>query len=354
MLSPSRVLEGAVKDTMLKYIGLRLVQSVFVLFGLSILIFFIARVVPGDPARAMMGYLATQDQLQAVRVEMHLDKSFPVQYYYWLRGLLHGDLGRSAYTKRPVVTDLVQYIPATLELILFATLISVVLGQAMGILAGYFRNSWFDGVSRLVSYLGIATPSFVIAILLMFFFSQVLHLAPSVGRIPIMMTAPPTVTGFMVLDSLLAGQFSTALVALTHLVLPAFSLAVIHIAQEGRITRSSIAENLGKDYITMHRVHGIRTSRIVFKYLLRPSIIPTVTVMGLDFAFLMSNAFLVELVFMWPGFARYALTTMLNKDLNAMVAVVLVIGLTFAVVNLLVDILITFLDPTVRIQRRGG
>lgn len=339
---------------MAKYIGLRLVQSIFVLFGLSLLIFSIARVVPGDPARAALGFLASQDQVQQMRVEMHLDKPFPVQYYYWIRDVMHGDLGKSSYTRRPVTTDLAQYIPATLELILFATLISLVFGQIMGILAGYFRNSWFDGLSRLVSYLGIATPSFVIAILLMFLFSQVFRLAPSVGRLPIMMQPPPTATGFMVLDSLLAGQMKTALVALNHLLLPAFSLAVIHIAQEGRITRSSIVENLNKDYITMHRVHGIRTSRLVFKYLLRPSIIPTITVMGLDFAFLMSNAFLVELVYMWPGFSRYAVTTMLNKDLNAMVAVVVVMGVTFALVNLAVDIIISFLDPTIRIQRRGG
>ena len=339
---------------MAKYIGLRLAQSVFVLFGLSIIIFFIARVVPGDPARAALGFLATREQVEKMRVEMHLDKSFPEQYYYWLRNVLHGDLGTSVYTKQPVTADLKRYIPATLELILFATLISLVLGQVTGILAGYFRNSWFDGVSRLVSYLGIATPSFVIAILLIFIFSQIFRLAPSVGRIPIMMTAPPTVTGFMVLDGLIAGRPDVAWVALNHLILPAFSLAMIHIAQEGRITRTSIVENLDKDYITMHKVHGLRTSRIVFKYLLRPSIIPTVTVMGLDFAFLMSNAFMVELVFMWPGFARYAVTTMLNKDLNAMVAVVVVIGVTFALVNLLVDILIMFLDPTIRIQRRGG
>jgi len=224
----------------------------------------------------------------------------------------------------------------------------------MGVLAGYFRNSWFDGVSRLVSYLGIATPSFVVAILLLFVFSQLLGVAPGTGRLPITMHAPPVVTGFIVLDSLIAGRASVAGIALLHMLLPAVSLAVIHIAQEGRITRSSIVENLQKDYITVHRVHGIKTSRLVFKYLLKPSIIPTVTVMGLDFAFLMSNAFLVELVFMWPGFSRYALMTMLHKDLNGIVAVVLIIGLTFALVNLLVDIIITFLDPTIRIQRRGG
>jgi len=339
---------------MVKYITKRLLQSIFVLFGLSLLIFFIARVVPGDPARAALGFLATQEQVEKMRAEMHLDKPFPVQYYYWLKGLLHGDLGKSVYTKRPVTEDLKQYIPATLELILFATLISMIVGQVTGVLAGYFRNSWFDGLSRLISYLGIATPSFVVAIFLIFIFSQLLHLAPSVGRIPIMMKAPPRVTGFMLLDSLLAGRPDVALVALKHLLLPAFSLAVIHIAQEGRITRTSIVENIQKDYITLHQVHGIKTSRLIFKYLLKPSIIPTVTVMGLDFAFLMSNAFLVELVFMWPGFARYAVTAMLNKDLNAIVAAVLVIGLTFALVNLLVDIVITFLDPAIRLQRRGG
>jgi len=339
---------------MVKYISLRLFQSIFVLFGLSLLIFFIARVMPGDPAREALGNYATQEQVEALQKEMHLDRSFPVQYYFWLRSLLQGDLGKSVVTRRPVTADLKQFIPATLELILFATLISLVIGQVTGVLAGYFRNSWFDGLSRLVSYLGIATPSFVVAIFLLFIFSQLLGLAPSIGRIPLMMKPPPTITGFLVLDSLIAGRPDIAGVAVMHLVLPAISLAVIHIAQEGRITRSSIVENLQKDYITLHQVHGIKTSRIVFKYLLKPSIIPTVTVIGLDFAFLLSNAFLVELVFMWPGFSRYAVNAMFHKDLNVIVAVVLIIGLTFALVNLLVDVVITYLDPTIRIQRRGG
>lgn len=260
----------------------------------------------------------------------------------------------SSYTRRPVTSDLAQFIPATLELILFATLISAVVGQATGILAGYFRNSWFDSLSRVISYLGIAAPSFVVAILLLFIFSQVLNLVPGVGRLPIMMTPPARITGFMTIDGLLAGRLDIVLTALQHLLLPAISLSVIHIAQEGRITRTSIVENLQKDYITLHRVHGVRPSKVLFKYLLKPSIIPTITVMGLDFAFLMSNAFLVELVYMWPGFSRYAVTAMLNKDLNAIVAVVLVIGLTFALVNLLVDIIIMWLDPTVRLRRGGG
>jgi len=336
------------------YIVKRLLQSILVLFGLSLLIFFIARVVPGDPARAALGNLATEEQVERLRAEMHLDKPFFVQYYYWLISVLHGDLGKSLYTQRPVTQDLVQFLPATLELMLFATLISLVVGQSMGVLSGYFRNSWFDGLFRVISYAGVATPPFVIAIFLLFIFSQLLGLAPGVGRLPITMAEPPRVTGFLLIDSLIAGRPDVTLVALKHMLLPAISLAIAHIAQEGRITRSSLIDVQQKDYILAHQVHGIRPTKVIFKYLLRPSIVPTVTVMGMDFAFLLSNAFLVEVVFMWPGFSRYAVNSMLSKDLNAIVAVVLVIGLTVALVNLLVDVTIAFLDPTVRIRRRGG
>ena len=337
-----------------KYIVLRLLQSLFVLFGLSLLIFFIARVMPGDPARVALGSLATHEQVQDLREEMHLDKSFPVQYYFWLRSLLRGDLGRSLYTRRPVTTDLKAYIPATLELILISFLMSLVIGQVTGVLAGYFRNSWFDSLSRLISYVGIATPAFAVAIFLLLFFTYILNLAPTVGRLSLAAAPPPRITGFFILDSVIAGKFGTALEGLKHIFLPAASLAVANIAQESRITRTSIAENLQKDYVIAHTVYGIPRWSILFKYLLRPSLIPTVSVMGLAFAYQLSNAFLVELVFMWPGFSRYAVTVMLNKDLNAIVAVVLVIGVAFSVVNVIVDIVVSFLDPRVRLQRTGG
>jgi peptide/nickel transport system permease protein len=339
---------------MLKYIVMRLVHSLFVLFGLSLLIFFISRVMPGDPARVALGPLATEEQVQKLRVEMHLDKPFPVQYYYWLRSVVHGDLGRSLYTKRPVVRDLNEYLPATLELVLFSFFISLIVGQVSGVLAGYFRNSWFDGFSRMVSYIGVATPAFAVAIFFLLIFSYILGFAPTVGRIGIAMRPPPRITGFIILDSLFAGQLKTAVNGLKHIILPATSLAVAHIAQEGRVTRSSIVDNLQKDYVAAHIVHGIPTHSILFKYLLKPSLIPTVSIMGMDFAFIIANAFLVELVFMWPGFARYAVTVMLNKDLNAIVAVVLIVGVAFAIVNLIVDIVVSFLDPRIRLQRREG
>jgi len=325
----------------------------FVLLGLSLLIFFVARVMPGDPARAVLGPIATKAQVEQLRIEMKLDRPFFVQYFTWLGGLLHGDLGKSQYTRQPIMRDLKQRLPATLELVFFATLISLIIGQTTGALAGYFRNSWFDGLSRLGAYVGIATPPFVVAVFLLLVFSLVLRLAPAVGRLPLGMDLPKHVTGFILIDSLLAGQPQIALQALKHIILPAFSLAVAHIAQEGRITRVSVIENLQKDYVAAHQMHGIPTSTIIFKFLIRPSLIPTVSIMGLDFAFTMGNAFLVEVVFMWPGFSNYAVTAMLNKDLNAVVACVLIIGLIFALVNLLVDIILPFLDPRIRVLRRS-
>jgi peptide/nickel transport system permease protein len=333
-----------------KYIIQRLLQSIVVVFGLSLLIFFIARVMPGDPARVALGSLATKDQVENLRKEMHLDKSFPIQYYFWLKSILRGDFGKSWYTRRPVTTDLKAYIPATLELIFFSFLLSLVIGQVMGVLAGYFRNSWFDGLSRLISYIGVAAPPFVVAIFFLLTFTYILNLTPAVGRLSLGATPPPQLTSFIILDSLLTGKFDITLQALKHIVLPAASLALANIAQEGRITRTSISENLQKDYVMAHIVYGIPTRSTIFKYLLRPSLIPTVSVMGLAFAYQLTNAFLVEVVFMWPGFSRYAVTVMLNKDLNSIVAVVLVIGVAFSVVNIIVDIVVSFLDPRVRLQ----
>jgi peptide/nickel transport system permease protein len=338
---------------MIKYILQRLLQAIVILVGLSVLIFFIARVVPGDPARVALGSLATKEQVQKLRAELHLDKPFPVQYYFWLRGVVRGDLGISLYTRRPVIQDLNDYLPATLELVFFCFLITLVVGQVTGVLAGYFRNSWFDALSRLVSYGGIATPPFAVAIFLLFIFSNFLGLTPAVGRISMTLSPPPRITGFFVLDSLFTGRFGLALNALSHILLPAISLAIANLAQESRVTRSSIVDNLQKDYVAAHIVYGIPRRSIIFKYLLKPSLIPTISIMGLDIAFIIANAFLVELVFMWPGFARYAVTVMLNKDLNAIVAVVLVIGVAFSVVNVLVDIVVSFLDPRIRLRGKG-
>jgi len=306
---------------------------------------------PGNPARLALGPLATEEQVDRLSKQMDLDRPLPVQYYIWLKAVLHGDFGRSLVTRRSVTQDLAKFLPATMELAFFSFLISLVIGQLLGILAGQYQNSWFDNVARVISYLGIVTPPFVFAIIFLLVFSYVLGFAPSVGRLSFGTTPPPNITGFIVLDGLISGHLAAVFDALKHLFLPAISLAMGSLAQETRITRSSISDNLRKDYISAHVAYGISKQRIMFKYLLKPSILPTVAIMGLDFASLLSNAFLVEMVFMWPGFSKYGIQAMLNKDLNAIIAVILILGVTFVTINILVDVIVMSLDPRITFKK---
>jgi len=327
----------------------RLAHSLLVLVGLSILIFLIARIVPGDPARMSLGANAPDWVVEDLRQKMHLDKPLPVQYVLWLGGVLRGDFGESLYTKRPVVEDFAEFLPATVELILFAGIIMAVGGILLGILSAKYSNSWVDTIIRLVSYVGVVTPSFVFAIIFVLVFGQLLQVLPIIGRLTPGVAAPARITGMIALDSLLALDVPRFLDALKHLVLPAFALALGGLSQEARITRSSMTDNMSKDYILAQRAYGTPERRILGKYLLKPSLIPTVSVLGLDFAVLFGNAFLVEMVFNWPGLSRYGINVMLQKDLNAISAVIIVLGLIFILVNIVTDVIISFLDPRIRL-----
>lgn len=327
----------------------RLGHALIVLVGLSILIFLIARIVPGDPARMSLGANAPKWVVENLRQKMHLDKPLPVQYVLWLAGVVRGDFGESLYTKRPVVEDFAEFLPATVELILFAGIMMALGGILLGILSAKYSNSWVDAIIRLVSYVGVVTPAFVFAIIFVLIFGQILQWLPVIGRLTPGMAAPPRVTGMVSLDSLIALDFRAFLDSLRHLVLPAFALALGGLSQEARITRSSMTDNMSKDYILAQRAYGTPERRILRRYLLKPSLIPTVSVLGLDFAVLFGNAFLVEMVFNWPGLSRYGINVMLQKDLNAISAVIIVLGLIFIVVNIITDIIISFLDPRIRL-----
>ena len=334
---------------LLLFILRRLGHALFVLAGLSILIFLLARIVPGDPARMSLGANAPERVVENLRRKMHLDKPLPVQYVLWLSGVVRGDFGDSLYTKRPVVEDFAEFLPATVELILFAGIIMAVGGILLGVLSAKYNNSWVDAIIRLVSYVGVVTPSFVFAIVFVLIFGQLLQVLPVIGRLTPGMAAPVRITGMVSLDSLLELNFPAFFDSLTHLVLPAVALALGGLSQEARITRSSMTDNMSKDYILAQRAYGTPERRILGKYLLKPSLIPTVSVLGLDFAVLFGNAFLVEMVFNWPGLSRYGINVMLQKDLNAISAVIIVLGLIFIVMNIITDIVISFLDPRIRL-----
>jgi peptide/nickel transport system permease protein len=336
--------------SMTNFLIRRIIYSVFVLLGLSIVIFIIARIMPGDPARMAVGENAPQWVVDQLRGQMHLNEPLPVQYFYWLRDAVQGNFGLSLVTQRPVTSDIQEFFPASLELVFLAGLLAALGGIGLGTLSARYKDTWVDNVVRLFSYAGVVTPSFVFAIFFVLIFGWSLNWFPIIGRLDEKTVAPPLVTGLMTVDSLLAGQFGTFLDALRHLVLPALALAMGPIAQEARITRSTMADNMSKDYIAAERALGVPEGTVMGRFLLKPSLIPTVSILGLDIASTFSIAFLVELIFNWPGLARYGMQSMLHKDLNAISAVILVLGAVFILVNIAVDLIVAWLDPRIRLS----
>ena len=332
----------------------RFVYSVFVLLGLSIVIFLIARIVPGDPVRLAVGARAPQWVVDNMREQMHLNEPLLTQYGFWLRDALQGDFGISLVTRREVVEDIKEFFPATLEVAFYSLLISVTGALTFGTISARYKDRWVDNVIRVFSYLGIVTPSFVFAIIFLLIFAFVLDWLPAIGRLSNGVMLPPRVTGLVTLDALLVGDFDVFWDALKHIIMPALALAMGSMAQEARITRASMADNLTKDYIASARALGVSEGLIMRRFLLKPSLIPTVSILGLDFAAGLGNAFLVELIFNWPGISRYGMNAMLSKDLNAISAVILTFGVVFVVVNIGVDLVVAQLDPRIRLSTAKG
>jgi peptide/nickel transport system permease protein len=327
--------------------------AIISLVGLSILVFVIARVLPGDPARLALGPRASQAAVDALRAALHLNQPIYFQYFYWLQGVFSGDWGIALFTQRNVLTDVADFLPATLELILVAAIIDLVIAIPLGVIAGRRENTYIDNAVRVLSYVGIAVPSFVVAIVLQLVFGYELRLFPIVGQLSQNVAPPTQITGIYLIDGLLTGNFGAAADALWHVILPAFALSLGSIAQEARIMRASVVENLSKDFTVAEISHGLPERLITLKYLVKPSLIPTITIYALDISALIANAFLVELIFNWPGFSRYGLTAILSKDLNAIVAVVIIAGVMFAVANILVDLWVGYLDPRIRLEARS-
>jgi len=324
-----------------------------VLIGVSLLIFAIARVIPGDPARIALGPNATPEAIAALRDKLHLDASFITQYGYFLADLFRGDLGISLYTNRPVITDIAQFLPATLELVVIAGLMMICIGLPLGILSARHRGTWIDHTIRLVTMLGVSAPAFVWAVVLMLLFAYFISIFPIAGRLSDQFTIQP-VTGFMLIDTLLAGNIKAFFDAVWHLILPSFALALSGIGQAARLVRSNMVETYGRPYIEMAEAYGFPEKRIARRYAFRPSLIPSLTIIGLDFAAMLGSAFLVEAVYAWPGLSRYGVAVILRKDLNAIVGTVLVISAMFLIVNIVVDLLVSVINPRIRLSQRAS
>ena len=332
------------------YLFRRTISLLLVLLGLVILIFVIARIVPGDPARIALGPLATAKQVAEMRQEMGLEDPFVVQLWSYLSGLVQGDLGKSLLSSRPVMQDILHALPATLELVLVTIFLQVTLSIPLGVLAAIYRDSWVDNLTRIISLIGVVTPGFVLAIIFQLMASYYWTIFPVTGRLGSNVSFEAGITGMLTVDSLLAGRLDVFADAFRHLFLPSIALAAAGIGQVMRITRSSMIEVGNRDFIEVSRAFGIPERVVTFRYMLRIAAVAPLTILGLEFASLIGNAFIVEFVFSWPGIASYGVRTILQKDLNAVIGVVLVSGIFFVVANLVIDILLGLIDPRHRLR----
>lgn len=335
---------------MIGFIIRRLILLVPVFIGLTLIVFTISHVLPGDPVKLAAGPQASAEEIASLAREFGMDRPLPQQYFDYATGLLHGDWGQSVLTRRPVSEDLKIYLPATLELVFAAIFLAVLIGIPAGLLSAVMANRWTDYAIRIVSLASIAMPRFFLALVLQLVFAMTLAWFLLNGRFPIIDIPPPMVTGLLTIDSLLAGDWQAFATSCDHLLMPALAMSLSPLATITRMMRASTLEVLGQDYVMTERALGLSQSLIVFKYVLRNAFSSTLTVIGLYIGWLLSGSVLVETVFDWPGIGLYATKAIVTQDFMPVMGVTLSIGFIFVLVNLVIDLLYGVINPKVRYQ----
>jgi|YNPMSStandDraft_1061717.scaffolds.fasta_scaffold00636_13 peptide/nickel transport system permease protein len=335
---------------MRKFILRRLLLGGIVLFGVAFITFFIARVVPSDPAAKWAGPRATAEQIARARIELGLDRPLIVQFGKYLLDLAQGNLGYSLRTRRPITLELLESLPATIELVLISTLAAVFVGIPLGVLSAKYKDRLVDHLSRLFAIGVVSLPTFWIGLILQLVFARTLQLFPLGGQlsteIKIMMEIPK-VTGFLLFDSLITGNFTIFTDAVWHLVLPGVTIGLYPIGLVARMTRSALLEILNEDYITAARSYGLKERVVLWSYALKNSIGPTSTVVALSIGYTLVNTFLTESIFSWPGIGSYIATAVIGLDYPAIMGVTIFSAFSYVILNLIADIIIA-LDPRVR------
>ena len=335
---------------MSNYILRRLLLLIPTLLGILLLIFVIAYVIPADPARAWAGPKARPEQVELLRQRYHLNDPLYLQVYHYLKNLLHGDLGISATTKRPVLDDLKHFFPATVELTIVAFMLSILMGVPLGILSAVKRNSLVDHISRVLALLGVSTPLFWLGLLVQFIFYFKLGWLPAGGRCEVDLQR---ITGFVILDSLLTHNMPALVDALKRLVLPSFTLAFYSMGYLLRITRGSMLEALQSEYVVTARAKGLPQRVVIYRHALKNALIPPLTVMGIRLGWLLAGTVLLETIFAWPGMGRYAAGSIVQVDLPAVVGYTLISALVMVFSNFFVDILYSLIDPRIRLGEKA-
>ncbi|AIR00216.1 peptide ABC transporter permease [Pluralibacter gergoviae] len=318
---------------------------VLVVAGVCVITFIISHLIPGDPARLLAGERASDEIVQHIRHQLGLDLPLWQQFARYVSALLHGDLGTSIRTGRPVLEDLKAFFPATLELAFCALAIALVVGIPLGVLSAVYRNRWTDHLVRLLALTGISTPAFWLGLGVIVLFYGKLNWLPGSGRLDDWLDPPAHVTGFYLIDSLLAGDTEVFINAVQHLILPAATLAFVHLGIVARQIRSAMLEQLGEDYIRTALASGLPRWTIILRYALPNALIPSVTVLGLALGDLLYGAVLTETVFAWPGMGAWVVTSIQALDFPAVMGFAIVVSFAYVLVNLIVDLLYLWIDP---------
>jgi peptide/nickel transport system permease protein len=330
-----------------QFIGRRLLALIPVLLGVSILVFSLVRLIPGDPVIVMLGDRARPQDIERVREEMGFNRPIYIQYVEWLRKVVSGDLGKSIIGQVPVAMDLRQRLPATIEMVVFAMLIGITVGVGVGILSAIKQNSWLDIASMLGALLGVSMPIYWLALMLIYALAVNRQLFPPSARLDVQYIIVRR-TGFMLIDTLLMQDVKLFLNALWHLVLPSVVLSTVIMPILARLTRASMLEVMRQDYVRTARAKGLGEWIVIIRHALKNALLPVVTVIGLQLGGLLGGALLTETIFSWPGMGQWAYQAILSRDYPIVQATVLISATIYVFVNLLVDISYAYLDPRIR------
>jgi len=335
---------------LISHIIRRLVLIIPLTIGITLLLFIVTHIVPSDPLAAILPEksLESPEIVAATTAKWGLDKPLYVQYFKYLVNLVQGDMGTSFKTKNAVTLDLSTFLPATIELAIGSFIFAVLVGLPLGLISALKSGSFVDHFTRVFSLLGASMPPFWSGLIVLYLFYYKIPIFPGPGRIDARLSAPPTITGLFLIDTLAIGDMTAFWSSVTHLILPSMILGWFELALIARITRSSLLEIMSQDFIRTARAKGLRERVVIIRHGLRNSLIPLVTILGLAFAGMMSGAIMTETIFAWPGIGRYAVMAAVNLDYPAIMGVTLVIALLYMVMNLLVDITYAVIDPRIR------
>lgn len=337
---------------MAHYLLKRLFTLLITVAGIAVVTFFLSLVVPLDPLAAIAGPQSPPETVERLRSVYGFDQPIYVQFGRYVERLAHGDLGMSFQTNRPVLDDILDFFPATLELATVALVLAVVFGMILGVLSAVHKNSLIDHFSRVISLVGVSMPVFWLGLILLLIFYFKLGWLPEPGRLDIMLIEPPRVTGLILVDSIIAGDWEVLWDALRHLFLPAVVLGLYGLAGIARIARSSMLDVLSQEYIKTARVKGLSEFLVITRHALRNALVPTVTMIGLTYGSLLEGAVLTETIFSWPGLGRYLTKAFITLDLNAIVGGTMLVAILYSGVNLLVDLLYAYLNPRITLAQQ--